>query len=93
MLLLRVLEDALRAEHVSVLHAVELDFLAWMALTVLDLALRHLARRHRWIGRRCHRQACQHLVVHRQVVWGNLVRTFVVWALDHSVLGEFANTL
>ena len=93
MLLLGVFEDALRAEHVSVLHAVKLDFLAGVADTVLDLALGHLARRHRWIGRRCHWQPCQHLVVHWQVVRRDLVRTFVVRALDDSVLGELANTL
>ena len=37
-LLLGVLQDAFGTEHVSVLHTVELDFLAGMADTVLDLA-------------------------------------------------------
>ena len=92
-LLLCVLQDALGAEHVSVLHAVELYFLAGMADTILDLALGHLARRHGWVGRRRHGQTCQHLVVYGQVVRGNLVRTLVVRALDDSVLGEFADTL
>ena len=67
-LLLGVLEDALRAEHVAVLLAVELDLLLRVLRAVLDLALGHLARRQRRVRRRRHRQPRQHLIVHPQIV-------------------------
>ena len=91
-LLLSVLEDTLGTEHVSVLHTVEFDLFARMADAVLDLALGHLTGRHGWIGGSGHGQSRQHLVIYWQVVRGNLMRALVVRALDHSVLGQFANT-
>jgi len=39
-----MLQDAFCAEHVPVLHAVELDLLGGVRLTELDLAFGHLAR-------------------------------------------------
>ena len=56
MLLTRVLQDTLRAEHVPILHAVELDFFRGMGDTVLDLAFRHLAGAEGWVGCRGHGQ-------------------------------------
>ena len=44
MLLVGVLQDALRAEHFFVVDAVELHFLRWMLLAVLDGTLFDLAR-------------------------------------------------
>ena len=51
-LLLCVFQNALGAEHITILHAIELDLLGWMRLTVLDLAFGHLAALEGWI-RRC----------------------------------------
>ena len=93
MLLLRVLQDALGAEHVSVLHAVEFDLLLRVSIAVLDLTLGHLTGAQGWIGRCGHGQSRQNLVVHGQVVWVHLVVRFVVWALNHAVLGQLADTL
>ena len=92
-LLLSVLEDTLGAEHVTVLHAVELDLLRGVAHAVLDLALVH--RRGLLLRVRCrgHGQPSQHLVVHRKLVACYLMRALVVRALDDSVLGEFPDTL
>ncbi len=93
MLLLCVLEDALGAEHVPVLHAVEFNFLLRMLHAHLDLTFRHLARGGGRVRRCCHGQACQNLVVHRQVVWCYLMSTLVIRALDDTVLGKFVDTL
>jgi hypothetical protein len=92
-LLLRVLEDALRAEHVPVLHAVELDLFRRVRHAVLDLRFRHLASGHCGVGGRGHGEAGEDLVVDGQVVWSNLMITLVVGALNDSVLGEFADAL
>ena len=64
MLQLRVLQDALAAEHFTVLHAVKLHLLRGVGLAVLDLAFRHLAGAEGWVRRRGHGQAGQDLVVH-----------------------------
>ena len=92
MLLLSMFQNAFGAEHIAVLHAVEFDLLGGMRLTVLDLALFHLAAVSEGrVRRRGHRQSSQHLVVDGQVVWANLMRRLVVWTLDHAVLGELAH--
>ena len=93
MLLLRVLEDALGAEHFPVLHAVELDLLLRMLHTHLNLTFRHLARRRCRVGCRCHWQSCQNLIVHWQVVRCNLMSALIIWALNYTVLGKFVDTL
>ena len=93
MLLLRVLEDALGAEHVSVLHAVKFYFFLRMLHAHLNLTFRHLARWGCWVGRSRHGQTRQNLVVHRKVVWCNLMSTLVIRALDNAVLGKFVDTL
>ena len=92
-LLLGVLEDALGAEHVTVLHTVELDFLARVRLTILDLALRHLAVREVRICGRGHGQAGEDLVVDWEVVWADVVSGLVVRALNHAVFRKFAHAL
>ena len=92
-LLLGVLEDALGAEHVAVLHAVELHFFRRVRHAVLDLRFCHLASGHGRIGGGGHGKAGEDLVVDREVVGSNLVIAFVVWTLNHSVLGEFADAL
>ena len=91
-LLLRMLEDALGAKMFPARHAVELYLLLRMLPAVHDLGLWNRAI----VGLgvlRGHRKARQNLVVHRQVVWADLMRAFVVWALDHAVLGKFARAL
>lgn len=89
----RVLQNTFWTEHLSVLDTVEFDLLLWMAWAHLDLTFRHGASSHSWVGRRCHGQACQHLVVHWQIVRVDLVVAFVVGTLNHSVLGELTDTL
>ena len=85
-------QNAFGAEHFAILHAIEFDLLGGMRLTVLDLALFHLAAvSEGWVRRRGHRQSSQHLVVDGQVVWANLMGGLVVWTLDHAVLGELAH--
>ena len=92
MLLLSMFQNAFGAEHIAVLHTVEFYLLGGMRLTVLDLALFHLAAVSEGrVCRRGHRQSSQHLVVDGQVVWANLMRRLVVWTLDHAVLGELAH--
>ena len=93
MLLLGVLQDALAAEHVTILHAVELDLLLGMGLAVLDLALGHLAGAQGRVRCRGHGQASEHLVVHWQVVRVDLVARLVVGALDHAMLGQLTDAL
>ena len=90
-LLLCVFQNALGAEHITILHAIELDLLGWMRLTILDLAFGHLAALEGWICRCCHWQTGQHLIVDGEVVRSDLVRRLVIWALDHAVLGELAD--
>ena len=90
---LSVLQDALGAEHVPVLHAVELHLFLRVLHAVLDLAFSHLARRQCWVGRRGHGETSEDLIVNGEVVWVDLMTTFVVWALDHTMLGEFSYTL
>ena len=88
-----MLQDTLRAEHISVLHAIELDLFLWMLDAHLDLAFRHCGLRGGRVGRRGHGEARQNLIVHRQVVWCDLMCAFVVWALDYSVLGQLSDAL
>ena len=87
-----MLQDALRTEHVSVLHAVEFDLFGGVLGAVLDLGLGHLARAERRIGRGCHGQPGQHLVVDGQIVRVDLMCALVIRTLDNSVLGELADT-
>ena len=68
MLLLRVLEDALGTEHLLVVQTVELYFLRWMLLAELYGSMLQGGGRVRWVGCGGHGQACEHLVVHWQVV-------------------------
>lgn len=91
-LLLGVLEDTLGAEHVAVLHTVELHFLLRVRLAVLNLACLHLARRQCRVCSGGHREPSEDLVVDWQVVRVDVVRALVIRALDRTVLGEFANT-
>ena len=96
MLLLRVLQDAFRAEHLPVLQAVELDFLCRVLLAVHDLCLLDgLASGRRLSRAICslHGQTRQDLVVDGQVVGVDLMAAFVVGALDHAVLGQLAGAL
>ena len=86
-----MLQDALGTEHLPVLHTIELDLFGGMLGAVLDLRLGHLTRAQSWIGCGGHGQPGQHLIIHWQVVRGNLMRALVVRALDHAVLGKFAN--
>ena len=74
-------------------HAVELYLLLRMLAAVHDLWLRNGACA---VGRgvlRRHWKARQNLVIHRQVVWADLMVALVVWALDHAVFGKFARAL
>ena len=87
-----MLEDALRAEHVTVLHAVEFDLFGGVLGAVLDLGLGHLARAERRVSRSCHGQPGQHLVVDGQIVRVDLMCALVIRTLDYSVLGELADT-
>ena len=80
-------QDTLRTEHLTVLHAVELDLFRGMCWTVLNLALGHLAGAKRRIGRRRHRQSSQYLIVNWQLVRTDLMCTLVVRALDDAMLG------
>ena len=92
MLLLSMFQNAFGAEHIAILHAIEFDLLGGMRLTVLDLALFHLAAvSEGWVRRRGHWQSSQHLVVDWQVVRANLMRGLIIWTLDHAVLGELAH--
>lgn len=86
-LLLGVLQNALRTEHLFVGVAVELDLLLGVGLAVLDAAYFDGRRRLRLLVG-LHGKASQHLVVHWQVVWRNLVRRLIVRALQHAVLWE-----
>ena len=92
-LLLRMLQDALRAEHVAVLHAIELDLFLRMLDAHLDLAFRHCRLRGGWVGRCRHGKTRQNLIVHRQVVWRDLMCAFVVRTLDYAVLGQLSDAL
>ena len=92
MFLLSMFQNAFGAEHFAILHAVEFYLLGRMRLTVLDLALFHLAAVSEGrVRRRRHRQSSQHLVIDGQAVWANLMRGLIVWTLDHAVLGELAH--
>ena len=85
-------QNALGAEHITVLHAVEFDLLGGMRLTELDLALFHLAAgAEGWVGRGGHGESSEHLVVDGQVVRADLMRGLIIWTLDHAVLGELAH--
>jgi len=88
-----MLQDALRAKHVAVLHAIELDLFLWMLDAHLDLAFRHCRLRGGRVGSRGHGKSRQNLIVHRQVVWRNLMCAFVVRTLDYSVLGQLSDAL
>ena len=92
-LLLSMFQDAFRAEHVSVLHAVKLDLLAGVGLAELDLTFAHLTRLQGRVSRRGHWQPSQHLIVYGEVVRAYLMRRFVVGTLDHAVLGQLARAL
>ena len=92
MLLLSMFQNAFGAEHLAILHAIEFDLLGGMRLTVLDLALFHLAAvSEGWVGRGGHGESSEHLVVDGQVVWANLMHGLIIWTLDHAVLGELAH--
>ena len=93
MLLLGVLEDTFGAEVLSAHHAVELNLLLRMLAAVHDLGLRNRALRGGRIILGCHRQTRQNLVIHRQVVWIDLMVALVVGALDHAVLGELSHAI
>ena len=88
-----MLEDAFGAEHLPVLHTVELDLLRWMGLAVLDLTLGHLAGAEGRVRGCGHGQASQNLVVDRQAIWADLMRALVVGALDHTVLRQLSYAL
>ena len=92
-LLLSVLQNAFRTEHVPVLQAVELNLLRGVLSTKLNLAFRHLTGQHGRVGRSRHWKSRKHLVVDWQVVGSYLMVAFVVRTLNHSVLGEFTNAL
>ena len=85
-----MLQDALGAEHLPVLHTVELHLFGGVLSAVLNLRLGHLTCAQRWIGCRGHGQSGQHLIIHWQVVRCNLMRALVIRTLDHAVLGKFA---
>ena len=87
-----MLQDALRAEHITVLHAIEFDLFGGVLGAVLDLRLGHLARAERRIGRGCHGQAGKHLVVDGQIVRIYLMSALVIGTLDNSVLGKLTDT-
>ena len=92
MLLLRVFEDALGAEHFLVLDAVELHLLRRVGHAELNLAL-HCGARVLRVCRGCHGQASQHLVVHGQIVRVHRVGTFVVRALNDALLRQLSAAL
>ena len=92
MLLLSMFQNALGAEHIAVLHAVEFDLLGGVRLTELDLALFHLAAgAEGWVRCGGHGESSEHLVVDGQVVRADLMRGLIIWTLDHAVLGELAH--
>lgn len=90
--LLGMLQNALGTEHVSVLCAIKLDFLCGVLRTVLNLAFCHLRCRHCGVRGRCHGKSRKNLVVDGQVIGSYIMVAFVIWTLDHTVLGELANT-
>jgi len=87
-----MLQDALWAEHVTILRAIELDLLAGMGGTVLNLTLSHWAGAEGWVGRSGHGQTGQHLVVDRQIVRVDLMCALVIGALNDAVLGQLTDT-
>ena len=96
MFLLSVLKHALRAEHLPALDAVELDLLLRMrrAHHYLRLRVRFTCSR----SLRCARgglegQAGKYLVIDGEVLRADLMLAFVVGALDHAVLGQFAHAV
>lgn len=94
MLRLRMLENALGTEHFFVTQTVKLHFFLRMRLTILNDSFDGCGRVGQLrVSARSHRQSREHLIIHGQVIGGQLVRRLVVWALDYVVLRQLPTTL
>ena len=90
-----MLQDTLRAEHLFIILAIELHFFGWMLLAELQgssmgMGLHTICL---IIGSCSHRQTSQNLVVHREIVYRDLMASFVVGTLDGPLLRQLFHTL
>ena len=91
MLLGCVLKNTFAAEHLFVVDAVKLNFFGGMSGAEFDASdVDGCCRLTLLVG--LHWEACEYLVIDREIVWLNLMGRFVVWTLDDAVLWQFSAT-